>query len=77
MFVFNRLDIMLKYKPKMLWQQRLDDQITCLNLSYPNRTFYVSKKWYQKASEHGYLDDCCFNIVVSNFMFNPSKPILL
>ena len=65
------------YKPQMLNAQHLDDAITCLNLVYPNRTLLVSKKWYLKAVEHGYLDDCCFNIVVSNKMFNPLIPQLL
>lgn len=65
------------YKPQMLSEGRLDDQITCLNLVYPNRTFYVSKKWYQKAVQHGYLDDLCFHIVVSKHMFNPLIPQLL
>lgn len=61
----------------MLKSQRLDNAITCLNLVYPGKTFLVSKKWYQKAVEHGYLDDCCFNIVVSSYMFNPLYPIQL
>lgn len=68
---------MKNYKPQPLHAQRLDNAITCLNLVYPGKTFYVSKKWYYKALEHGYLEDCCFNIVVSNNMFNPLNPQLL
>ena len=68
---------MRKYQPQPLNAQHLEDAITCLNLVYPKRTLLVSKKWYFLAVKHDLLDDCCFNVVVSDKMFNPLIPQLL
>lgn len=62
------------FKPWLLTNSRLEDQITCLNLVYAGKTLHVSSKWYQKCVEHGFLDDCCFNLVVEKYMFNPQIP---
>lgn len=64
-------------KPWLLTNSRLEDQITIFNLVYQGKTLHVGRAWYNKAVEHGYLDDICFNLVVEKFMFNPNYPIEL
>lgn len=65
---------MRKIDTKLLIRSRLEDQITVMNLAYSGETFLVSKKWYRNALNLDFLDDCVFNIRVSNYMFNPLIP---
>lgn len=58
-----------------LYQSKMDDLITILNLVYPGETLYVCRSWYKKMLDKGYLDDLCFNLVIVNNKFNPRIPI--
>ena len=65
------------FKPYMLIDSRLEDQVTIFNLVFPGKTLVVSKKWFHKLVEHDLLDDCCFHMRVVNKKFNPLIPTVL
>lgn len=64
-------------KPWLLTKSSMDDQITVLNLCFKGKTLHVGRAWYQKAVEHGFIDDLDFHLVVEKSMFNPNYPIEL
>lgn len=68
---------MIPPKPYLLGYSAYYDQITVLNLCYPDKTFKVSKSWFKAVSDLNMLDDCQFNIIVSDKNFIPHAPTMV